>query len=264
VTEPDPSDDVQVSESGGTMQRLTGRASPRPVDLDTLSSLHRAEGDGPWRPAGPPPFLAPGDVVQWRYSTRCDPMRVVRDDERGLVAWLAADTELLSTAPGDGLALRDLPLAERFSRDRVATLERWRGGGILRIAPTARPWSVWLFWEDEVFEGYYLNLELPHRRCGNETNTRDLILDLVLDTDGTLWLKDADELEAAVDSSHHTHAHADEIRAIAEWARAELVEGRDWPLDEEWTTWRPPAEWTTPGLPDTPLVAEARRTTLPG
>ena len=53
------------------------------------------------------------------------------------------------------------------------------------------------------------------------------------------------------------------VLAIAEWARAELVERRDWPLDEEWTTWRPPADWTTPPLPDSPLVAEARRTTLP-
>ena len=58
-------------------------------------------------------------------------------------------------------------------------------------------------------------------------------------------------------------ALADEIRAAAEWARAELVEGHDWPLDEEWTTWRPPADWTVPPLPDTPLVAEARRLRCP-
>jgi hypothetical protein len=265
VTDPDPSDDVQVSESGGTMQRLSVAATPRPVDLDVLSSLHRAEGDGPWLPAGTEPFLAPGDVVQWRYSTRCDPMRVVRDDERGLVAWLADDTELLSTAPGDGLAQRDLPLAERFLGERVPTIDRWRGGGVLRIAPTARPWSVWVFREDDgSLAGHYVNLELPHRRHGTETNTRDLILDLWLEPSGELWLKDADELDAAVDAAHHTRTAADEIRAAAEWARAELVEGRDWPLDEEWTTWRPPADWAMPPLPDTPLVEQARRTTLPG
>lgn len=257
-------DDTAVSESGGTMQRLSGAADPRPVDLAALEPLRRAEGDGPWTPAGGAPFLAEGDVVQWRYATRCDPMRVVRDDERGLVAWLAADTELLSTAPGDGLALRDLPLAERFLGERVPTIERWRGGGILRIAPTGRPWSVWVFREDDgSLAGHYVNLELPHRRCGDETNTRDLILDLWLEPSGTLWLKDADELDAAVGSAHHTQAHADEIRAAAEWARAELVEARDWPLDDEWTTWRPPAGWATPPLPDTPLVRAARRRTLP-
>jgi hypothetical protein len=264
VTDPDPGCDVQVSESGGTMQRLTGSASPRPVDLELLSELHVAEGEGPWRPAGAGPFLGAGDVLQWRYATRCDPMRVVRDDERGLVAWLADDTELLSTAPGDGLALRDKPLAERFLGARVPTLATWRGGGVLRIAPTGRPWSVWVFWEDDgSLAGHYVNLELPHRRHGDETNTRDLVLDLWLEPSGELWLKDADELEAATASGHYSAEQGAEVRAAAEWARAELVEGRDWPLDEEWTTWRPPADWTTPPLPDTPLVAEARRTTLP-
>ena len=171
------------------MQRLTGAASPRAVDLDALSALHRAEGDGPWRPAGGAPFLAAGEVVQWRYATRCDPMRVVRDDERGLVAWLAADTELLSSAPGDGLALRDRPLAERFQGERIPVVSTWQGGGVLRIAPTGRPWSVWVFWEDDgSLAGHYVNLELPHRRCGNETNTRDLVLDLWLEPSGELWL----------------------------------------------------------------------------
>lgn len=246
------------------MQRLSGRASPRPVDLPALESLRQAEGDGPWTEAGRAPHLSPGDVVQWRYGRRCDPMRVVRDEERGLVAWLAPDTELLASAPGDGLALRDRPLAERFAGERVPTLATWKGGGILRIAPTGRPWSVWVFTEDDgALAGHYVNLELTHRRAGDETNTRDLVLDLWLDPTGELWLKDADELEAAVTHGPLSPAAAGEVRAIAEWARADLVEGADWPLDEEWTTWRPPTDWTTPPLPDTPLVAEARRTTLP-
>ena len=147
---------------------------------------------------------------------------------------------------------------------RVATLAPWRGGGILRIAPTDRPWSIWVFrGDDGSLAGHYINLELTHRRCGDETNTRDLILDLWLEPSGALWLKDADELEAAVVARRYGAAQADEIRAVAEWARVDLVEGRAWPLDEEWTTWHPPASWDVPSLPDTPLVAEARRTTLP-
>jgi predicted RNA-binding protein associated with RNAse of E/G family len=261
VTEPD----TRLSDSGGTMVRLTGTASPRPVDLEPLADIRLAETDQPWSAAGAAPFLPAGDVVQWRYGTRCDPMRVVRDNERGLVAWLAADTELLASAPDDGVALRDRPLAERFLGARVPTLGLWRGGGILRIAPTGRPWSIWVFREDDgSLAGHYVNLELPHRRHGDETNTRDLVLDLWLDPDGTLWLKDADELDAAVQVERITAEQAAEIRAIAEWARAELIEGRDWPLDDEWTTWQPPADWETPPLPDTPLVREARRTTLPG
>jgi hypothetical protein len=256
--------DVQLSDSGGTMQRLSGVASPRTVDLDVLAPLSLAEAERPWVRAGAGPFLSTGDVVQWRYGTRCDPMRVVRDDHRGLVAWLAPDTELLSSAPDDGVALRDRPLAERFLGERVPTVGRWRGGGILRIAPTDRPWSVWVFREDDgSLAGHYVNLELPHRRHGDETNTRDLVLDLWLEPSGVLWLKDADELRAAVDVGRLTPRQATEIEALAEWARAELVEGRDWPLDDDWTTWHPPADWGAPPLPDTPLVRAARATTLP-
>lgn len=267
MTDPDPDPDVdpdvRVSDSGGTMVRLSGPASPRQVDLDLLASQHRAERDGPWTPAGVAPYLPAGGVVLWRYSTRCDPMRVVRDDARGLVAWLADDTELLSSAPDDGLALRDRPVAERFLGTRVPTIDRWRGGGILRIAPTGRPWSVWVFREDDgSLAGHYVNLELPHRRHGDETNTRDLVLDLWLEPSGELWLKDDDELDAATASGHYTPEQAAEVRAMAEWARAELVEGGDWPLDDVWTTWQPPAAWDTPPLPDTPLVRAARATTL--
>lgn len=248
------------------MMRLTGAATPRTVDLDVLEP-ERNVGTGPeWRDAGTGPFLAPGDTVLWRYGRSLDPMRVVRDDERGLVAWLAAETELVAWHhPADGRSIREVPLAERFTVERAPVVNRWRGGGVLRIAPTGRPWSVWLFWDDDgSFAGHYVNLELTHRRHRAETATRDLTLDLWLEANGELWLKDADEVEAAVTAARYTRAQADEIHAAAEWARAELVEDKSWPLDEEWTTWQSPVDWATPPLPDTPLVREARRTTLPG
>ena len=246
------------------MQRLTGAATPRPVDLRVLE-VERLLGVEPgWHVPGDLPFWEPGAEIAWRYGRRLDPMRVVRDDERGLVAWLADGTSVIASAAADGRSIRELPLAERFTSDRVPVLHRWEGSGILRIAPTGRPWSVWVFSEDDgSFAGHYVNLELEHRRRGTETATRDLTLDLWVEPSGELWLKDADEVEAATRAGRYTPAMADAVHAIAEWARADLVEGRDWPLDEEWTTWRPPADWTVPPLPDNPLVAEARRTTLP-
>lgn len=260
MTEPDPND-VQVSDSGSTMRRLSGPVEARRVDLALLAPERNVGAD--WRPAGEAPFLTAGDPVLWLYGRGIDPMRVVRDDERGLVAWLAAESEIVAWHPADGRSVRDVPLAERFSVDRAPVVQRWRGGGVLRIAPTGKPWSVWLFWEDDgSFAGHYVNLELPHTRRDGETATRDLTLDLWLEPDGELWLKDADEVAAAVAVGRYTQAQADEIHAAAQWARVDLVEGRDWPLDDEWIAWRPPAGWETPTLPDTEVVRQARRTTL--
>ena len=255
-------DETAVSESGGTMQRLTGAAAPREVDLSVLEGERNHGAD--WSPAGDGHFGAYGDVVLWRYGRSIDPMRVVRDDERGLVAWLAEDTEQLAWQPADGRSNREVPLAERVAVERAPVISRWQGGGVLRVAPTGRPWSVWLFWEDDgSFAGHYVNLELPHTRRDGETATRDLTLDLWVEPSGATWLKDADEVDAAVAGGRYSRALADEIHAIAEWARAEVVEGSSWVLDEEWTTWRPPSDWTAPSLPDSDDVRVARSRTLP-
>jgi hypothetical protein len=164
--------------------------------------------------------------------------------------------------PVDGRGLRDRPLADRFSVERELRVRRWRGPGILRVAPTGVPWSVWWFWdEDGAFEGHYVNLELEHRRPTSgepETATRDLVLDLWVDADG-VWLKDEDELEAAVASGWFTAEQGAAIRGLGERARHELVDPRAWPLDEGWESWRPPPGWAEPPvLPDTPEVAVAR------
>lgn len=246
------------------MQRLTGAPAPRPVDLSVLEPERLLGAGTGWRVPGEGPFWESGTEIAWRYGQRLDPMRVVRDDERGLVAWLAEGTSVVASAAADGRALRELPLSERFTGDRVPVLHRWNGGGILRIAPTGRPWSVWVFWEDDgSFAGHYVNLELDHRRRGRETATRDLTLDLWLEPSGEHWLKDADEVQAATEAGRYAPEMADEVHAIAEWARADLVDSAAWPLDEEWTTWRPPADWTVPELPDTAEVRTARATTLP-
>ena len=254
-------DETAVSESGGTMQRLSGPVEARPVDLTLLEPERNVGAD--WRAAGGRPFLAPGDVLVWRYGRGVEMMRVVRDDARGLVAWMAPGSVGVVWVPADGVPLRDRTPVERFTCERVPITRPWQGGGILRIAPTGKPWTVWLFWEDDgSFAGHYVNLELPHTRRDGETATRDLTLDLWLEPDGELWLKDADEVEAAVEAGRYTQAQADEIHAIAGWARVELVESRDWPLDDEWISWRPPTEWETPALPDTEVVRQALATTL--
>jgi hypothetical protein len=253
------SDDEQVvTDSGGTMRRFTGPVAPDvEADLDLLEPL-RMPYDAPVRTAGTAPFLGAGSVLSWHYALGVDVLRVVRDDERGLVAWLPAGSERLAAVPRDGKGLRERTLDERAglaaSRDYDHLVRTWDGAGILRVAPTGVPWSLWYFWEDDgSFAGHYVNLELVHHRPASgeaRVLTRDLTLDLWLDAstgaDGGLWLKDEDELDAFTRAGRFTPEQADALLALADRARTELVEARAWPLDEDWESWRPPAHTDRP------------------
>ena len=261
--------DEAVSASGGTMRRLTGQPSDATPDLAMLASLRRVLQRGVLRPAGGPPYFAEGQVVTWHFGAWTEVLRVVRDDQRGLVAWLPSGSERLTAVPRDGRGVRDRSLAERAAL--AAALEydmvvrRWQGPGLLRIAPSGAPWSLWYFRDEAgAFEGHYVNLELPHERPVDgsaRTHTRDLTLDLWV-ANGETWLKDADELEAGVEAGWCTAEQADVIRAIAEQARREQIDPCAWPLDEGWEGWRPPPEWDVPlELPRTVVEMTTARAT---
>jgi hypothetical protein len=86
-------EELVVTDSGGTMRLLAGPIVPEmEPDLALLESL-RTPYDAPSRPAGTAPYLPEGTVLTWHYSLGVDVLRVVRDDERGLVAWLPAGSE---------------------------------------------------------------------------------------------------------------------------------------------------------------------------
>lgn len=198
--------------------------------------------------------FAPGDEILWRYGRFIETARVIRDDERGLVVWIPSGSARLESVPADGRAIRDVPLSERFSQPWRIRESTWTGPGIVRVAPTGRPWSVWFFREpDGTPAGAYVNLELPHRRLGGAVPgvfSRDLVLDLWIDAEHSgsedIWLKDADELGAAVDQGRFTADQADAVRAMADQAAAEFIIDRGWPLDDGWDRWTPDAAMDVP------------------
>lgn len=250
-----PDDKTVVTESGGTMTRFDEPLAPGvDPDLAVLEPQRGHSYDGPVRAAGGPPYLSPGSVVTWHYRLGVDVLRVVCEDERGLVAWLPAGSQRLALVPHDGRGLRERSLAERAalaaSTDYDHLPRTWQGPGILRIAPTGVPWSIWYFREDDgSFGGHYVNLELTHERPVSGEPwllTRDLTLDLWLGADGDLWIKDEDELDAFTEAGRFTEQEAEVIRAVADRARDEVVLPRAWPLDEGWEDWSPPPEWDEP------------------
>lgn len=185
----------------------------------------------------------PGDVILWRYQRDAVPVRVVRDDADGLVAWLAPGTPRLAGVPVAGGGVRDLPLAERFTAPRRYELTTWEGTGILRVERPGRSHSLWRF-----PTGWYANLEDPLRRTDDGVQTRDHILDVWLD-DGGFWLwKDEDELATCVEIGRVTERDAAAARTEGERVIAAFGRG-DAPFDGAWRDWRPDPTWTVPTLP---------------
>ncbi len=192
-----------------------------------------------------------GDVIMWCYRREVIPVRVVQDDDDHLVAWLAPGTPVLRVVPVDGRDLRDRSPADRFTTDKHFVVTEWFGAGVLRVAFPDQAHSSWLFRlpDHETFWGWYGNLEAPLRRSEIGVHTVDHVLDVWLDSTGTVGWKDEDELEAAHALGRFTDHQVAEIRA--EGARVyAAMERRDAPYDGSWLDWRPDPAWDTPALPD--------------
>lgn len=181
------------------------------------------------------------------------PVTVVQDDEACLAVWVAPGTPILTAVPDDGRGLRDRPVSERFTCQRVFSISEWFGAGILRIARTGEAHSSWLFRRPEdhdVVWGWYGNLEDPLRRSTIGVHTRDHVLDVWLDlTNGVVGWKDEDELEAATKAGVFTPEEAVAIRAHGEKVFASMG-CRDAPYDGGWSDWRADPAWPVPRLPE--------------
>ncbi|MFD2080110.1 Protein of unknown function [Actinopolymorpha cephalotaxi] len=94
----------------------------------------------------------------------------------------------------------------------------------------------------------YVNFQRPFRRTPIGVDTFDLLLDLVIEPDGTcLW---KDELEDdqgrrldIVTEDEHRHVQEAREQALA------LLDQRSWPFDERWHSWRRETRWELPTLP---------------
>jgi predicted RNA-binding protein associated with RNAse of E/G family len=179
-----------------------------------------------------------------------EPVTVVRDDADALVAWLAVGTPVLRVARADGLGKRD-DKSTLFTAATVQDIGVHAHYDILKIAPTGRPWSVWVFLAEHTreFAGWYVNLEDPHVRDEHTVYTRDHVLDVVIEPDRTMARKDEDELALAVAQGRYDAASAAEIEADA--AEVEAIVA-DWgpPFCDGWEHFQPDPAWPIPQLPN--------------
>lgn len=234
---------IVVEAGDGVGAAAHGRSDPPPREPRSEYPTLPAGQDA----GGTRPRWEPGTVIFWVAAPDFgQPMRVVRDDDRGLVAWLPAGSDCLAARLPGGRELREVATADRLDLPRTPTRVAWRGPGILRVAPAGATRSYWYFREEDGSpRGTYVNIELPHRRGRSSTVTRDLVLDLLVAPDGSREWKDRDELEEFCSLGMLSTGLRDWILRQGALA-AGAVEQRAWPLDEAWSGWTPADGWDDP------------------
>ncbi|MGZ4601715.1 MAG: DUF402 domain-containing protein [Oryzihumus sp.] len=211
------------------------------------------------RPSGGPPYFSRGQQIRWHYrppgwapgdAQFVFPVTVVRDDADALVAWLPVGTPYLASRLEGGGDLRSGDVRTAFTAPRIQGEAVWQHYDTLRIAPTGRAWSVWLWFEEGTgrFDGWYVNLEEPHTRDEHAVYSGDHVLDVVVAPDRSHQRKDEDELALAVEQGRFTAAKAREIEAAAAAAEA-VIDAWGAPFCDGWESFAPDPDWPLPGLP---------------
>ncbi|GAA0458113.1 hypothetical protein Ade02nite_07370 [Paractinoplanes deccanensis] len=193
------------------------------------------------------------------------PGRVVSDDERGLLLWVAEASVVAVETAADGRGPRDFAsFADWIAAPRSVRLATWRGPGVLRFFPAGANHSVWFFRdESDNFAAYYVNLEEGAVRWDDGDvagiDVIDQDLDIVATSDLEWEWKDEDEFTERLELPEHYWV-PDPAAVWAEGHRVvKQIEAGEFPFDGTWTDFRPDPSWETPvALPpgwDRPVVA---------
>jgi len=183
-----------------------------------------------------------GPYVSWVQA-----VQPVADDERGLLVWLPA---------GAGFACRlppgDAPTVEDYG---AAPLQRrtWTDRDALILHPPGAAHSLWWFFRDQRFLGWYVNLETVLSRHPGGIDVLDHHLDIVVDPDRTWHWKDEAAFAACIDRpGFWTATEAAAIRAEGERVLTRLAPAA-FPFDGTLCDFRPDPAWPLPKLPAGPL-----------
>jgi hypothetical protein len=200
--------------------------------------------------------FAPGRQVLYRNvdgerlaSVR--PCRVISDDERGLLLWLARGTAVIVEQAVDGRGIRDMPFAEWIRQEYEVVPAAWQGPGLLKFIPPEGDHSVWFFrGRDDRFQHWYVNLEYGALRWDDGhvagVDVIDQDLDIVVHPDHTWEFKDEDEFAERLTIPGHYWVR-DEATVWAEARRViKLIEAGAFPFDGTWTDFEPDPAWPVP------------------
>jgi hypothetical protein len=214
--------------------------------------------------------FAPGRLLVHRHFTHKDlvwiPLvRVVSDDERGLLLWMPHGTPMRREVTMDGRGPRGMAFDRWLAAPKQMISTVHRGPNILKLIPPASrsasesavtAHSVWwLFGPGQRFAAWYVNLEHPIARWDDGElagiDTTDFDLDIWVWPDRSWEWKDEDELTERLGFPDHYWV-SDPESVWAEGRRViPRIEAGEFPFDGTWTDFRPDPQWTMPdAVPD--------------
>jgi hypothetical protein len=226
-----------------------------------------------------PGSFEPGRIIMHRNVHRdrvawVRPARVISDDERGLLVWVAQESSVAYEVAADGRGIRSMPFAEWVTLSYKLHVDTWAGPGVLKFLPTGAAHSVWWFRElatetgqqgrelatgtgqqgrgveDGRFSGWYVNLE----ESGVRWDDGDVAGVDIVDQDLDIWVppdrrwrwKDEDEFAERLDFPEHYWV-PDEAAVWAEGERVvKIIDAGEFPFDGTWVDFQPDPDWSVP------------------
>jgi predicted RNA-binding protein associated with RNAse of E/G family len=197
----------------------------------------------------------PGDTIVQRGLHRdgrihsADSVRVVSDDDRGVLTWLARGSQVIRRANLMGGSVRELPLDEQLRVSKIHVLSSSTGRDALWLTPQESSYAISWGFVDGEFDGWYINLQAPARRWWGGIDIHDQALDVLVAADRTWQWKDEDEFaERTGHPLFWDEADAATIRGEAERLIA-LAETGQFPFDGTWCSFQPDPVWEPTELP---------------
>jgi hypothetical protein len=180
------------------------------------------------------------------------PGRVVSDDERGLLLWVARGSAVANEVAEDGRGMRAMPFGEWITLGYRLAPGTWDGPGVLKFLPAGAAHSVWWFRDQrtERFCEWYVNLEEHAVRWDDGdvagVDIVDQDLDVAVPADRRWRWKDEGEFAERLAYPAHYWV-ADEAAVRAEGERViKLIEAAEFPFDGTWCDFEPDPTWPTP------------------
>ena len=179
--------------------------------------------------------------------------RVVSDDDRGLLTWVAQGSQCIRRVSLAGVPTRHMALSDKLELATIQSVTTWSGPDardVLMLTPAESRHAVWWFFtSDGIFDGWYVNLQTRATRWWGGMDIRDHALDVLVAPDRSWRWKDEDEFaERTGHPLFWDEQGAQAIRAEGEQVIAAAAAGA-FPFDGTLCDFRPDPSWPPTDLP---------------